>query len=65
MCVCPGTPGEYEIPFQGMVPPDPSFEDMHKVVVVERRQPVIPPRWNTEEVSVCILIDIQLAIHCT
>jgi activin receptor type-1 len=44
-----GVPEDYEVPLQGMVPPDPSFEDMRRVVVVERRQPAIPPRWNTEE----------------
>ena len=50
--VCTGVPEDYEVPLQGMVPTDPSFEDMHRVVVVERRQPTIPPRWHTEEVSI-------------
>ena len=48
--MCAGVPEDYEVPLQGMVPPDPSFEDMRRVVVVERRQPPIPPRWNAEEV---------------
>ena len=52
-------PEDYEVPLQGMVPPDPTFEDMRRVVVVERRQPAIPPRWNTDSeevytVHVCV-----------
>ena len=54
--LCVGVPEDYEVPLQGMVPPDPSFDDMRRVVVVERRQPVIPPRWNTEEVCVCMCV---------
>ena len=50
MYICTGVPEDYEVPLQGMVPPDPSFDDMKRVVVVERRQPTIPPRWHTEEV---------------
>ena len=41
----------YELPFQGLVPPEPSFEDMRKTVVVERRQPGFTNRWSTDEVG--------------
>ncbi len=41
----------YELPFQGLVPPDPSFEDMRRLVVIERRQPTIPNWWHQDEVS--------------
>ena len=52
LCVHAGVPEDYEVPLQGMVPPDPTFEDMRRVVVVERRQPAIPPRWNTDSEEV-------------
>ena len=41
---------EYELPFQGLVPPDPSFEEMRRLVVYEKRQPTIPNRWHSDEV---------------
>ena len=41
----------YELPFQGLVPPEPSFEDMRKTVVVERRQPGFTNRWSADEVG--------------
>ena len=47
---------DYELPFQGMVPPDPSFEEMRRLVVVEKRQPTIPTRWHNDEVMMMSLI---------
>ena len=46
--------GEYEPPFQGKVGPDPSFEEMKKVVVVDRQQPTIPDHWHSSDVSSAI-----------
>ena len=40
-----------ELPFNDAVPADPTFEDMKKVVVVDRRRPTIPNRWSQSEVS--------------
>ena len=57
-----GVPEDYEVPLQGMVPPDPSFDDMRRVVVVERRQPAIPPRWNSEEVCVCVCVCVCVVV---
>jgi len=45
----------YELPFQGLVPADPSLEDMRRLVVVERRQPGFTNRWSADEVC-----DIQI-----
>ena len=59
--VCLGTCLDYELPFQGLVPPDPSFEDMRRVVVVERRQPTIPNMWHQHEV---IMLGIFLFFFC-
>ena len=41
---------DYELPFHGLVPSDPSFEDMKRIVVVERRQPAIPEQWHADVV---------------
>ena len=45
------TAEEYLMPYQNMVPMDPSFEDMKKVVVVEKKRPPFPDKWNQSEVS--------------
>ena len=62
--MCAGVPEDYEVPLQGMVPPDPSFEDMRRVVVVERRQPPIPPRWSSEEVCVHMYLQCFVQVQC-
>ena len=41
----------YQQPYFDLVQPDPSFEDMKKVVVDENRRPGIPNRWHQSEVS--------------
>jgi len=42
---------DYELPYYDHVPHDPSFDDMKKVVVVEKTRPDIPNRWHRDEVS--------------
>ena len=42
---------EYRPPFWDVVPSDPSFEDMRKVVVVDQQRPTIPNRWTSDPVS--------------
>ncbi|KAI0222788.1 Activin receptor type-1 [Lamellibrachia satsuma] len=48
--VCCGMVEEYQPPFWGIVPSDPSFEDMRKLVCVEQQRPVIPNRWTTDTI---------------
>ena len=43
--------GDYEPPFHGMVGQDPSFEEMRKIVVVDRMSPAIPEHWRNNDVS--------------
>ncbi|XP_064457112.1 bone morphogenetic protein receptor type-1B-like [Ornithodoros turicata] len=50
-CTINGVADDYQIPFQGVVPSDPSFEDMHKVVCVDRMRPPISERWEQCEAS--------------
>ena len=52
------TAEEYLMPYQNMVPLDPSFEDMKKVVVVEKKRPPLPDRWNQAEV--CCLVEFTI-----
>uniref|UniRef100_A0A6B0VCT2 receptor protein serine/threonine kinase n=1 Tax=Ixodes ricinus TaxID=34613 RepID=A0A6B0VCT2_IXORI len=47
-CLSGGIAEEYMPPFYDMVPSDPSFEDMRKVVVVDQQRPVIPNRWSSD-----------------
>ena len=46
---------EYQLPYYDRVPSDPSIEDMRKVVCVEKFRPVIPVRWNQDQVGTCII----------
>ena len=50
--VSSGMVEEYRPPFWDVVPSDPSFEDMRKVVVVDQQRPTLPNRWMTDAVSV-------------
>jgi hypothetical protein len=52
-CICTPT-GHYEeaqLPYYDAVPMDPSFEDMKKAVVIDKRRPILPNRWSQSEVS--------------
>ncbi|XP_018597148.1 activin receptor type-1-like [Scleropages formosus] len=39
---------DYKPPFHDLVPNDPSFEDMRKVVCVDQQRPNIPNRWFSD-----------------
>ena len=52
---------DYKPPFWDVVPTDPSFEDMKKVVVTDQQRPVIPNRWHYD--SVCIMLLFQQRKH--
>ncbi|MPC19511.1 Bone morphogenetic protein receptor type-1B [Portunus trituberculatus] len=41
---------EYQLPYGDLVPPDPSFDDMHEVVCKRDLRPDIPLRWHCNEV---------------
>jgi TGF-beta receptor type-1 len=49
----------YQLPYFDAVQPDPSIEEMKKVVCIEGRRPEIPEQWNTDEVYL-ILIDLAI-----
>lgn len=42
---------EYKIPYDDVVPSDPDFEHMKKVVVIDNYRPQIPNRWSSDSVS--------------
>lgn len=58
--VCGGFPEEFKIPYYDVVPSDPSFEDMRKVVVLDNHRPSIPNRWSSDHVR---FIQISLYFH--
>ncbi|XP_040281401.1 serine/threonine-protein kinase receptor R3 [Bufo bufo] len=41
---------DYRPPFYDMVPHDPSFEDMKKVVCVDQQRPNIPNTWSSDKI---------------
>ncbi|VDI64999.1 activin receptor type-1-like isoform X1 [Mytilus galloprovincialis] len=45
-CYTNGMIEDYKPPFWDVVPSDPSFEDMKKVVVIDQQRPAIPNRWS-------------------
>lgn len=42
---------EYQVPYFDMLPGDPSFDEVRKVVLTEKRRPSIPNRWHRDEVK--------------
>lgn len=50
-CEISGCFDEYNMPYQDVVPSDPSFEDMRKVVCVDQQRPGFSKRWSCEHVS--------------
>ncbi|KAG7155902.1 Activin receptor type-1-like [Homarus americanus] len=49
-CISNGIVDEYKPPFHDVVPNDPSFDDMKKVVCVDQYRPMIPNRWTSDSV---------------
>ncbi|XP_070068646.1 TGF-beta receptor type-1 isoform X3 [Drosophila takahashii] len=41
---------EYQLPYYDAVQPDPSIEEMKKVVCIEKSRPNIPNRWHASDV---------------
>lgn len=48
---CAGIVEDYKPPFHDVVPSDPSFEDMKKVICTDQQRPNIPNRWFSDPVS--------------
>ncbi|XP_065076812.1 TGF-beta receptor type-1 isoform X5 [Ochlerotatus camptorhynchus] len=44
-CNVGGIYDEYQLPFYDVVQPDPTIEEMRKVVCIDRQRPSIPNRW--------------------
>ena len=50
MSLFAGIAEEYKPPYHDVVPSDPSFEDMRKVVAVDQQRPSLPNRWACDQV---------------
>ncbi|KAK2150729.1 hypothetical protein LSH36_393g02035 [Paralvinella palmiformis] len=48
-CVSGGIVEDYQVPYYDCVGTDPSFEEMRKVVCIDRRRPEIPNRWASDD----------------
>lgn len=57
------TPEEYKIPYQDVVPSDPSFDDMRKVVVLDNYRPSVPNQWVSDDVSSIFKLQM-ISIKC-
>ncbi|KAH8033059.1 hypothetical protein HPB51_006021 [Rhipicephalus microplus] len=63
-CVEDGAVEEYCIPYHDVVPSDPSFEDMRKVVCVDYARPKIPKRWSSNgSITQCLSKLMQECWH--
>ena len=49
---CKPEASEHRLPFWDVVPTDPSFEEMRKIVCVDGQRPLIPNRWHNDEVRI-------------
>lgn len=45
---------DYQLPYYDMVPPDPTLEEMRKVVCQDKLRPSIPNRWSQNEVPLVL-----------
>ncbi|XP_069125157.1 bone morphogenetic protein receptor type-1B-like [Argopecten irradians] len=48
-CVSNGIVEEHQVPYYDCVLNDPSFDEMRKIVCVEKIRPAIPNRWSSDE----------------
>lgn len=48
-CNIGGIYDEYQMPYYDIVQPDPSIEEMRKVICIDRQRPSIPNRWHTSD----------------
>eukprot|EP00731_Ephydatia_muelleri_P035178 Em0102g3a len=48
------------VPYEGMVPSDPSVEDMRKVVCSMKKRPPISERWNNDQPTCDIMVSVSL-----
>ncbi|XP_055692619.1 TGF-beta receptor type-1-like [Lutzomyia longipalpis] len=49
-CNINGTYDEYQLPYFDVVQPDPTIEEMRKVVCVDNQRPNVPHRWHSNGV---------------
>ncbi|XP_037046242.1 TGF-beta receptor type-1 isoform X3 [Bradysia coprophila] len=45
---------EYQLPYYDVVQPDPTIEEMRKVICIDQQRPIIPNRWSSSEVLTSI-----------
>ncbi|XP_054613443.1 bone morphogenetic protein receptor, type IBb isoform X2 [Dunckerocampus dactyliophorus] len=48
-CISGGMVEEYQLPYYDLVPTDPSYDDMWKVVCFKKQRPAFANRWGSDE----------------
>ena len=56
MYVCADVANDYQPPYFDLVPSDPSFDDMKRVVCTSQLRPTLPTCWTNDQVSVCLSV---------
>ena len=64
LTVSSGIVAEYQVPYYDCVGNDPSFDEMRRVVCVDRRRPEIPNRWNSDEVLIVPILTSKHLYCC-
>lgn len=54
---------DYALPYQDVVPSDPSFQDMYDVVCVKEIRPSVPARWQSEDILAVLSKIMQECWH--
>lgn len=53
-CNIGGIYDEYQLPYYDVVQPDPTIEEMRKVICTDKQRPSIPNRWHASDVLLSI-----------
>ena len=54
---------EYQLPYFDLVTPDPSFDEMKRVVATETKRPGFPNRWSQREVSQIFIVWTNIILY--
>jgi len=56
LCACTGIVNEYQAPYFDLVPSDPSFDDMKRVVCTSHLRPTLPAYCANNQVSLSVCL---------
>jgi len=63
VCVCcADVSNDYQPPYFDLVPSDPSFDDMKRVVCTSQLRPTLPACWTNDQVSACLSVCLYVCL---